>query len=110
MLEATLKDWKVWYSENRSEDYKVVDDIEEKIVDDLLLVRLWIAQDGKAPKGVIKYQSKVWKNKKSKVLHLSSKQKKYDYFFESAGPGCTFVFKKKSFQELKKFVLFSLSW
>jgi len=66
MLEATLKDWKVWYSENRSEDYKIVDDIEEKIVDDLLLVRLWIAQDGKAPKGVIKYQSKVWKNKKSK--------------------------------------------
>ena len=66
MIEGTLKDWKDWYSANRSEEHKVVNDIEEKIHDDLVLVRLWIAQDGKAPKGAIKYQSKVWKNKNSK--------------------------------------------
>ncbi|HIH82552.1 MAG TPA: hypothetical protein HA340_01250, partial [Candidatus Thalassarchaeaceae archaeon] len=46
MQESTLNEWKKWYSENRSEDNKVVDSIEEEINDDTVLVRLWIAQDG----------------------------------------------------------------
>tara|TARA_B100001750_G_C15515818_1_gene607076 strand:+ start:833 stop:2071 length:1239 start_codon:yes stop_codon:yes gene_type:complete len=66
MLEATLEKWKVWYSEYRSEDHKVVDAIEGRLDDETELVRLWIAQDGKAPKGAVKYQSRVWKNKNSK--------------------------------------------
>jgi hypothetical protein len=68
MQESTLNEWKKWYSENRSEDNKVVDSIEEEINDDTVLVRLWIAQDGKAPKGAAKYQSKVWENKNSKGI------------------------------------------
>jgi len=66
MKEATLNEWKKWYSENRSEENKVVESIEEEINDDTVLVRLWIAQDGKAPEDAVKYQSKVWKNKNSK--------------------------------------------
>lgn len=32
-----------------------------------------------------------WKNKKQKLIVKSSPQVQYDYLFESAGPGCTFV-------------------
>ena len=52
------------------------------------------------------YSSNViafWEDGREQVIDKSYPQKKYDYYFESAGPGCTFMFKKQS---LKKFKIF----
>lgn len=49
-----------------------------------------------------------WKNGKTKKIKKSFKQKKYDYIFESAGPGCTYVFKTKAFLDFKNFLI--LNW
>lgn len=43
------------------------------------------------------YSSNVlafWENGKSLVVNKAQNIKKYDHFFSSAGPGCTYVFKK----------------
>ena len=57
------------------------------------------------------YSSNVeafWESGKKKVLYKNQKQKKYDYLFESAGPGCSFFFSKnfslflKQYLQLKK--------
>ena len=49
-----------------------------------------------------------WPNHKTKMIKKSWKQKKYDYLFESAGPGCTYLFEKKPFQEFKNFL--QMNW
>jgi rhamnosyltransferase len=41
---------------------------------------------------------------KIKYIDKYSKQKKYDYFFQSPGPGCTFVLSPKLFIDLKHFI------
>jgi rhamnosyltransferase len=46
-----------------------------------------------------------WKNGREKLEKKSFPQKKYDYFFESAGPGCTYVLKKQPMLEFKKFLI-----
>ena len=46
-----------------------------------------------------------WKNGHEKLEKKSFPQKKYDYFFESAGPGCTYVLKKQPMLEFKKFLI-----
>jgi rhamnosyltransferase len=45
-----------------------------------------------------------WSDGRVKVLKKSYPQRKWDYYFESAGPGCTYVFKKKFALVLKEFV------
>lgn len=53
------------------------------------------------------YSSNViafWEDGRSVLLKKSGAQKKYDYLFESAGPGCTFVMKKSRFLELRNWV------
>ncbi len=45
-----------------------------------------------------------WDDGKSRLIKKSYPQKKYDYMFESAGPGCTFIMEKSSFLVLKKFI------
>lgn len=45
-----------------------------------------------------------WPNGVKKLLVKSQKQQKYDYMFESAGPGCSFVFTRKLAQELSKYI------
>lgn len=53
------------------------------------------------------YSSNViafWENGKIKNIIKSQPQKKYDYFFEAAGPGCTYIIKKETAQEFKKFI------
>ena len=49
-----------------------------------------------------------WENKKSMVIKKSYNMKKYDHFFESAGPGCTYVLKKDKFKTLQNFI--KLNW
>lgn len=46
-----------------------------------------------------------WPDGKKKYVNKAQKQKKMDYFFASPGPGCTFVLKRKVFDELKIWVL-----
>lgn len=40
-------------------------------------------------------------NGKETLIKKSHPQKKFDYFFESAGPGCTYVFKSEALQKFK---------
>jgi len=54
------------------------------------------------------YSSNViafWENGREVLINKAQKQARYDYLFESAGPGCTFVFNSKSAKALKNFVI-----
>jgi rhamnosyltransferase len=42
------------------------------------------------------------------LIKKSNPQKKFDHFFESAGPGCTYVIESKALQQFKKFL--TLNW
>ena len=60
-----------------------------------------------ANKNIDAYSSDViacWNNKK-KYIKKSFKQKKFDYIFESPGPGCTFVLNKESFEFLNHYII-----
>jgi rhamnosyltransferase len=46
-----------------------------------------------------------WCDGREKIIRKSFPQKKFDYFFEAAGPGCTYVLKKESAQKFKKFLI-----
>ena len=46
----------------------------------------------------------VWESGRKKLINKSQEQKKMDYFFESAGPGCTYVLNKKEFLEFQNFI------
>ena len=46
-----------------------------------------------------------WPNGKKKLIKKSQPQVKYDYFFESAGPGCSFAIKIHLALNLKKFLI-----
>lgn len=53
------------------------------------------------------YSSNVqafWENGKSKIIYKNQNQKKYDFFFESAGPGCSFVLKNNFVADLIKYL------
>jgi rhamnosyltransferase len=53
------------------------------------------------------YSSNVtafWSDGKERLVKKSFPQKRFDYFFEAAGPGCTYVLKQKSAQKFKKFL------
>jgi len=49
-----------------------------------------------------------WPNGSKKLLIKSQPQKKFDYMFESAGPGCTYIFEAETFLEFKSFV--DINW
>ena len=49
----------------------------------------------------------VWANGSKKLIKKDYPQTRYDYLFESAGPGCTYVFKKNTFVQLQAFLLAS---
>ena len=46
-----------------------------------------------------------WSNGRKRLVKKSLPQKKFDYFFEAAGPGCTYVLKQKSIQKFKQFLI-----
>lgn len=53
------------------------------------------------------YSSNVmafWPDGKKKLINKAQSQQKYDYMFESAGPGCTFVLSRKLALELQTFL------
>lgn len=45
-----------------------------------------------------------WSNGKKKLINKAQSQQQYDYMFESAGPGCTFVLTKKLALNLQGFL------
>jgi rhamnosyltransferase len=54
------------------------------------------------------YSSNVtafWPNGKQKLINKAQTQQQFDYIFESAGPGCTFVFTKRFALELQQFLI-----
>jgi rhamnosyltransferase len=54
------------------------------------------------------YSSNVtafWSDGKQCLINKAQSQVKYDYMFESAGPGCTFVLTKNFAVDLKNFVI-----
>ena len=54
------------------------------------------------------YSSNViafWNNGKEELVKKSFPQKKFDYFFEAAAPGCTYVLKQQSAQKFQKFLI-----
>ncbi|WP_313129355.1 glycosyltransferase [Pseudescherichia vulneris] len=53
------------------------------------------------------YSSNViafWENGKSVIIDKAQPQLSYDYFFEAAGPGCTYVFNNSLAQAFKAFI------
>jgi len=54
------------------------------------------------------YSSNVtafWQNGKQKLINKAQSQQQWDYMFESAGPGCTFVLTKKLALEIQSFLI-----
>ena len=54
------------------------------------------------------YSSNVtafWSNGKEKLIDKAQTQQQFDYMFESAGPGCTFVITKRVALELQQFLI-----
>jgi len=49
-----------------------------------------------------------WQDNREKLVKKSYPQKRFDFFFEAAGPGCTYMFTVKSFQQFKLFL--TLNW
>lgn len=46
-----------------------------------------------------------WSDGRTKLIKKSYPQKKYDFMFESAGPGCTYILKTTVIAEFQKFLL-----
>jgi len=54
------------------------------------------------------YSSSViafWSNGREKLVKKSFPQKKYDYFFEGGGPGCSYVLRRQSLQQFKSLMM-----
>ncbi len=45
-----------------------------------------------------------WSNGRQKLIKKSHPQKRFDFMFESAGPGCTYIFRVEPFLDFKDFV------
>lgn len=47
----------------------------------------------------------LWKDGRKNFTDKSYSQKQFDYYFEAAGSGCTYIFKKNSIQKFKEFLI-----
>lgn len=57
--------------------------------------------------GLDAYSSDViafWPDGRESLIHKSNAQRDFDYLFESAGPGCTFVLAPRSFSEIRSWI------
>ena len=58
--------------------------------------------------GYSAYSSDViafWADGRKSIIKKSYPQKRFDYFYEAAGPGCTYAFSASSFNLIKEFVV-----
>ena len=59
-------------------------------------------------RGLDGYSSNViafWEDGRKQLIRKSYPQNKFDYYFESAGPGCTFLLKQQSLKKFKDFLI-----
>ena len=63
MIEGAISEWKEWFSENRSEKYSVLTSLEINLDSLPHLIRLFTAQDGKAPKKGMRILGTIWETK-----------------------------------------------
>ena len=57
--------------------------------------------------GGVAYSSDVtafWRDGAERYLRKSYPQREFDYLFESAGPGCTYVFERATFEQLRRWI------
>ena len=69
--------------------------------------KLSVAWTQLSQEGYAAYSSDViafWANGRKSIIKKSYPQKRFDYFYEAAGPGCTYVFSASSFNFIKEFV------
>ncbi|MHB0775262.1 glycosyltransferase [Halomonas sp. WWR20] len=69
--------------------------------------KLWCAHEKMSANGAHAYSSNViayWSSGRQLVINKAQPQKKWDYLFEAAGPGSTYVLKKYNAEKLKDFV------
>lgn len=71
-------------------DYIAYADQDDVWKSDKLIRHILIAQEHQAD-GVSSNVTAFWPNRKRKLIIKSQPQKKWDFLFESAGPGCTFL-------------------
>lgn len=70
--------------------------------------KLFHATDQMQKKNIDGFSSDVvafWENGKEKYIKKSWPQKKFDYHFESAGPGCTYVLKTNALNKFKNYLI-----
>lgn len=103
---------KNFYRLIREVDLSVYDFVSFADQDDVWLPsKLSHAADVLQKDGVNAYSSDViafWEDGREQLLEKSQPQKKIDYFFEAAGPGCTYFFKSDALQQFKDFL--TLNW
>lgn len=88
--------WLILQSKYKNYDYIAFSDQDDIWLEDKLDRAIKILKDNDADC----YSSDVcafWDHGRQKVLVKSQKQRGYDYLFESAGPGCTFVITREKF-------------
>jgi rhamnosyltransferase len=69
--------------------------------------KLWNAYCMMVDQGALGYSSNItafWTNGKIQFINKAFPQRNWDFLFESAGPGCTYVLHKKLFLHLQKLV------
>jgi len=87
-----------------SSDYIALSDQDDVWLKDKLIV----AFQKIVNKNVAGYSSSfitVWDDNNRKFIDKSNKMKKFDYFFESPGPGNTFVLKREGFLALRDYLI-----
>jgi rhamnosyltransferase len=83
--------------------YVALSDHDDVWFDDKLLVAVGSIER----LGLDAYSSDVtafWPDGRRKAVVKSRPQRRFDHLFESAGPGCTFVFRRQRFDELRQWV------
>lgn len=68
---------------------------------DKLLNSVLYMQQNVSCVGVSSCVDAFWQDGRKIFVNKASKQRKFDYFFEAAGPGCTYVFKSSFANEIK---------
>ena len=67
--------------------------------------KLWRAHVRLVATGADAYSSNVlalWPDGRKKLIHKAQPQRRWDHFFEAAGPGCTYVFKSAVIADVQK--------
>ena len=92
----------------REVDFSVYDYVALADQDDVWLPNKLIRAVNMFNNNIDAYSSDViafWSDGQEKLVKKSYPQKKYDYFFEAAGPGCSYVLKRQSLQQFKNFLI-----